>query len=484
MPLHRNRLSPLLKASMHQPYLNKKVVDLSDAELIALWFLGENVAPGVKCIVDKVRAYPYRLGSVTCFMVDCLKRQSVQAPPQDATQPPASPTSPTSPALSEAETLYTELSNDSDARIVVAPDLISKYEMNFWYHGLSGNPPKLMWRSDLETNPFPIPPPGTNFFKIPTKTAHGVFNTPLNDVWDDTVAPRILASMKAHGLKYSALQTARFSTVEDGKDETLGPIVVWIAVRPNTTNAGAVRDATPDILHILAEVQITDVVVEWYEASVVRLPKFGLNHPFNTGLGIPIARQSDDAQGALTLLERILALANKPSTGPTLSTSSFVVIAVSLVPSPRSRTLSPRGSATSSDLPEKFGVVDWAPKISVRVNDRHYTRDIATFAVDGEKLENFERNIIYLGNQYTASQLEDLLWPVAAVCKGRMIPADLPLYIVGKYGNTTKLTLGDGDALAILHSGMPRGMHNHVTCSTPFWWVIKQILVNITYSLD
>jgi hypothetical protein len=202
-------------------------------------------------------------------MVDCLKRKyPVQAPPQDDTQLLASPTSPT---LSEAETLYSELSNDSDARTVVAPNLISKYEINFWYHGVSGNPPKLMWRSDLETNPFPIPPPGTNFFKIPTKTAHGVFNTPLNDVWD-TVAPRILASMKARGLKYSALKTARFSTVEDGKDETLGPIVLWIAVRPNTTNAGAVRDATPDILHILADVQITGVVVEWYEASVVKLP--------------------------------------------------------------------------------------------------------------------------------------------------------------------------------------------------------------------
>ena len=60
--------------------------------------------------------------------------------------------------------------------------------------------------------------------------------------------------MKAHGLKYSALKTARFSTVEDSKDETLGPIVVWIAVRPNTTNAGAVCNATPDIFHILADV--------------------------------------------------------------------------------------------------------------------------------------------------------------------------------------------------------------------------------------
>lgn len=51
---------------------------------------------------------------------------------------------------------------------------------------------------------------------------------------------------------------------------------------------------------------------------------------------------------------------------------------------------------------------------------------------------------------------------------------------------------GDGDGLAILHSGMPRGRHNHVTYGTPLWWVIKQILdkypsaelYGITYTLD
>jgi len=52
---------------------------------------------------------------------------------------------------------------------------------------------------------------------------------------------------------------------------------------------------------------------------------------------------------------------------------------------------------------------------------------------------------------------------------------------------------GDGDALAILHSGMPQGMHsNHVTYGTPIWWVIKQVLgkypfaefYGMTYSLD
>ena len=363
--------------------------------------------------------------------------------------------------------------------LVVAPDLISKYEMNFWYHGVSGNPPKLMWRSDLETNPFPIPPPGTNFFKIPTKTAHGVFNTPLNAVWE-TVAPQILASMKANGLQYSALKTARFSTVEDGKGETFGPVVVWIAVRLNTTNAEAVRDATPDILNILSDVQITDVVVEWYEGSVTSLVgpplmsvvdntsgKFGHNHPFNTGLGIPIARQSDDAQGTLTFLfkemktssgkpsNRILGLTNKHVASLDTTTDyeldeadpqhilvcgdrrlaravseiedavttglrDAVRLAKELKDTPKEnasalrrrknaledknedndalQTLFAEVTADWQDTNgRRFGVVDWAPHISVRVDERHYTHDIATFVVDGEKLKNFERNSVDLG---------------------------------------------------------------------------------------
>lgn len=115
-------------------------------------------------------------------------------------------------------------------------------------------------------NPFPTRPRGALFFKIPTKTVHGVFGTKLNEVWHD-VAPQIIAFMKARGLKYSSLTTARFST-EDGGESTLGPVVVWIAVRPDTAKPRDVCDATPDILQILAKFNITDVVVEWYEAWV------------------------------------------------------------------------------------------------------------------------------------------------------------------------------------------------------------------------
>jgi hypothetical protein len=202
----------------------------------------------------------------------------VQAPPQDTTQPPASPTSPTfptSPFLSEAETLYSELNNDSDPRTVVAPDLISKYEMNFWYHGVSGNPPKLMWRSDLETNPFPIPP-RTSWRQL------------LQDPHQD--CPRRLQ----HAVKRRVGQYRRSS--DPAVDE--GP-------RPQVLRA---QDGS--LLHQMS--------VEGHNNA-----KFGLNHPFNTGLGIPIARQSDGAQGTLTLLfkemktssgdpsDRILALTNK-----------------------------------------------------------------------------------------------------------------------------------------------------------------------------
>ncbi|KAF6758889.1 hypothetical protein DFP72DRAFT_807207 [Ephemerocybe angulata] len=510
---------------------------------------------------------------------------AAHALPQDAT-------------LSAAETPYS----------IVAPNLISKYERTFYYRGISGDPPELLWRSDFETTPYPTPPPRARFFRVPTKTAHGVFGTLLNAVWD-TVGAQILAALKARGLQHSALKTARFSSVaSDGngeETETFGPIVVWIAVRPHTTTAAAVRDATPAILRILADAQITGVVVEWYEGTVVRLvggapplmrvpytsnATFGLNHPFNAGLGIPIARESDDAQGTVTFLfkevrtsggdpsERILALTNKhvvsadPSTDYELDEANPQHILraeneMDLRHGKNALEWQIEDNATLRAFRERidadwrdtkgwrFGIVDWAPRVSsVSADGRSYTRDIATICVDREKLKNFKGNVIDLGNQYTSIQLEDLFWPDAAALVRRrknfpfinlQLPirralprhvlnpdgtndqsenGDSPLQsdvsMVGKYGGATKLTLGrysgmeaficnelgeesrevvvynyrkasgdfanygdsgslvftgDGDAVAVLHSGMPRGGHNHVSYGTPVWWVMEQV---------
>lgn len=393
---------------------------------------------------------------------------------------PTSPSFPGSPVLSDAN------SSSSSALTVVAPDMISQFEINFWYHGVSTDPPKLLWRSDFDTNPFRTPQVGERFFKLHPKTAHGVFETRLNDVWATTVAPRILDWFKKCGIQYSSLKTARFLIVdEEENEETWSPITIWIAVRPNTTTAAAVRDATPGILQILNDAQVHGATVEWYEGTVERLagpplmrfadntsPTLGLSHPFNVGLGIPIARASDDAQGTVALLfrevktkdgepsNRILALTNKHVA--TLDTTthydfdaanplSILVCgerrfdrafneindtlndglrdAVRLAKELMDLEAKGDGQTTRAmqrkqdDLSRKhednettrelfhqvdqtwrnldnrkFGQVDWAPEISVRVPGEHpYTRDIATLAVEKEILEHFTGNIVDFG---------------------------------------------------------------------------------------
>ncbi|KAL1940216.1 hypothetical protein VTO73DRAFT_9168 [Trametes versicolor] len=616
---------------MDPQYCNKKIINLTEQELTSLGFLGPNALPGIKKLVEQIRADPERLGQVNCFQVELL-RGEYDAKASAPGAPQASPTSPTfrgSPVLSDADTLFSQPNASSTATTVVALDLISQYESNFYYRGLSEDPPKLMWRSDLDTNPFPMPEAGEHFVKPPSKTAFGIFNTHLNKVWDSTVAPRIIALLKTHGIKRSVLKTARFLIVdEDAGTERWGPDTIWIAVHPNTTKAADARDVTPAILQILNDAQVYGAVVEWYEGAVKSLvgpplmpivdnsdPTFGLSNPFDVGLGIPIARASDNAQGTVTLLfhevktkdgtpsDRILALTNK-HVATVDTTTDYIFDAANPVSilvcgerrfnrankeikealntglrdavrlagelkdlqtkegAPAKRAVQRKEADLTRQLEDnevrqelfhvvngpwklagnrEFATVLWAPKISV--SGRPYTRDIATLVVDEAKLEHFNGNIVNLGNQFTVSQLEDKFWPTVAIREDRTIPADLqlpihavlprrlvmnpdtedkngePLYIVAKYGNTTKLTLGnysgmdayvctefgaesrecviyngkgagdfsakgdsgslifrgDGVGVAMLHSGMPRGRHSHVTYAAPLWWVFKLV---------
>ena len=48
-------------------------------------------------------------------------------------------------------------------------------------------------------------------------------------------------------------------------------------------------------------------------------------------------------------------------------------------------------------ISRRFGVVDWAPQISVGVDDSCYTRDMGTFVIDPAKIENFKKNVVDLG---------------------------------------------------------------------------------------
>jgi hypothetical protein len=150
------------------------------------------------------------------------------------------------------------------------------------------------------------------------------------------------------------------------------------------------------------------------------------------------------------------------------------------------------------------------------------------------------------GKKYTAQELNVVFWANNADRQGFKFPADRmlkidealtrellakpdcldenggPMYVVGKDGNATGLTLGrysglegyicdefgleskevvvynfdmkssnfsehgdsgsliwtgHGRMVAMLHSDMPRGMSSHVTFGTPMWWIIKQLLL-------
>ena len=221
--------------------------------------------------------------------------------------------SPLEPTFSDPSTSLPTLTIASNGT-AVAPCDLSEWERTAYYNGISPDPPELLYRSDLLKNPFPIPV-GRHPHR-PTKTVYGVFNTPLNAVWD-TVAPQIRDRLKARKIRYSAIQTARFVTHgEDGKD-TLGPVVIWIATHPTTTTAENAHDASPDILALLEANGVRDAVVEWYEGAVEKLsgppllrittdinPTHYVRRFLTAALGMPIVaeeREVADAQGGVTL---------------------------------------------------------------------------------------------------------------------------------------------------------------------------------------
>ncbi|ETW75104.1 hypothetical protein HETIRDRAFT_481777 [Heterobasidion irregulare TC 32-1] len=114
-----------------------------------------------------------------------------------------------------------------------------------------------------------------------------------------------------------------------------------------------------------------------------------------------------------------------------------------------------------------IGHVDWAPKISVDVQGRNYTKDIGTFEVDAAKFKaQFKGNVVDLGGKFTPQQLTDMFYPQSAGRTAFKFPTNRqlringcltrellgvpdcfdsngePCLIVMKDGNTTDLTVG------------------------------------------
>ncbi|KAJ6616507.1 hypothetical protein B0H10DRAFT_2391937 [Mycena sp. CBHHK59/15] len=148
------------------------------------------------------------------------------------------------------------------------------YEKTSYYNSITGDGdhPDLVYRSDFLTTPFPKP------------SLRGVFDTPLNGVWD-VVGPQIRDLIKARKINWSSVDPARFFTHAPLGEEakgSLGPVVRWVGIIPGSTSADTAHEVSQEILTLLRKNGVDDAVVEWREAVPQRLAE-------------------EDSQGTLTL---------------------------------------------------------------------------------------------------------------------------------------------------------------------------------------
>ena len=140
----------------------------------------------------------------------------------------------------------------------------NEYEKMSYYNGITGNAnhPYLVYCSDFLTTPFPKPV--GRHTHLPIKSLCGVFNTPLNDVWD-TVGPHFRNLIKAQKVDWLSIDPACFFTHPPLKEEmkgSLGPIVIWVSVLPGSTSTNSTHKVSQEILTLLQKNRVDDVVVK------------------------------------------------------------------------------------------------------------------------------------------------------------------------------------------------------------------------------
>ena len=251
---------------------------------------------------------------LSLFTLQCINLQGQQRKSH------SSPRVPSSPAPSDV-TMVSSLSpltiaSDTTAFSVHGPD---EYERTSYYNGITedGDHPDLVYRSDFLTIPFPKPV--SRHAHIPVKSLRGVFDTPLNGVWD-AVGPQIRDLIKAWKIDWSSIDPARFFThppLGENTKGSLGPVVIWVGVTPGSTSADTAHKVSQEILTLLQKNGVDGAVVEWREAVPQRLAGLPLMRHVDSSnsthyvrrfltalLGVPLATEEleeEDSQGTLTL---------------------------------------------------------------------------------------------------------------------------------------------------------------------------------------
>ncbi|KAJ3883870.1 hypothetical protein F5051DRAFT_457260 [Lentinula edodes] len=193
-----------------------------------------------------------------------------------------------------------------------------------YYNGITGDAdhPNLVYRSDFLSTPFPKPV--GRHASLLIKSLRGVFDTPLNCVWD-TVGPQIIDLLNARKIDWTSVDPARFFTHaplgEDPKG-SLGPVVIWVGVIPDSTSADTAHEVSQQILTLLQKNGVNSAVVEWREAVLQMLAGLPLMCHVDVSdathhvrrfltplLGTPLTTEGME-EGTLTLYNKVYGVSN------------------------------------------------------------------------------------------------------------------------------------------------------------------------------
>jgi hypothetical protein len=129
----------------------------------------------------------------------------------------------------------TLVSQDSSTTVVSAHD-VSNYKRTSYYNRITDNSKHLdlLYRTRSAKHPW-IQPTGRHAHP-PPKSLRGVHSTPLNGVWS-TVGPLVCDLVKSAVKTRYSIDPSRFITHREDGEDTLGPVVIWVAVYPGSTSA-------------------------------------------------------------------------------------------------------------------------------------------------------------------------------------------------------------------------------------------------------
>jgi hypothetical protein len=174
---------------------------------------------------------------------------------------------------------------------------VSVTEAQFYYAGLPSHP-LLIARSSSPTTPWmergPEAYPQRKELKV-------VGNHALNNIWENTLAPLVLALLESEGVKWTSVDVVRIGNA----GEASAPVILWIGVIPTSLSHIDGLHVALKCKELLQKNDIVDVDVELRESVVTRSggprfldpaflsdPTVEVRRPLTATLGLSICAES------------------------------------------------------------------------------------------------------------------------------------------------------------------------------------------------